>query len=94
MISPAIIRDVHVDDDLITFVLADGREVSAPTSWSVRLSRAAPAQRAIWNVGGAGTHVEWPAIDEHIGVWTLLGVPEDDVLEAAGFAMSRKAVRA
>jgi hypothetical protein len=38
--------------------------------------------------------VEWPAIDEHIGVWTLLGVPEDDVLEAAGFAMSRKAVRA
>ena len=77
-----------------TFVLADGREVSAPTSWSVRLLRATPAQRAIWNVGGAGTHVEWPAIDEHIGVWTLLGVPEDDVLEAAGFAMSRKAVRA
>jgi len=35
--------------------------------------------------------VEWPAIDEHIGVWTLLGVPEDDVLEAAGFAMPRKA---
>jgi Protein of unknown function (DUF2442) len=94
MISPAIIRDVHVDDDLITFVLADGREVSAPTSWSVRLLRATPAQRAIWNVGGAGTHVEWPAIDEHIGVWTLLGVPEDDVLGAAGFAMSRKAVRA
>jgi hypothetical protein len=94
MISPAIIKDVHVDDDLITFVLADGREVSAPTSWSVRLLRAAPAQRAIWNVGGAGTHVEWPAIDEHIGVWTLLGVPEDDVLEAAGFAMSSKAVRA
>lgn len=93
MISPAIITDVHVDDDLITFVLADGREVSAPRSWSVRLLRAGPAQRAIWNVGGAGTHVEWPVIDEHVGVWTLLGVPEDDVLEAAGFAMSRKAVR-
>lgn len=94
MISPAIITDVHVDDDLITFVLADGREVSAPTSWSVRLSRAAPAERAIWQVGGAGTHVEWPALDEHIGVWTLLGVPEDDVLEAAGFEMAHKSVRA
>jgi hypothetical protein len=94
MISPAIIRDVKVDDDLIRFVLADGREVSAPTIWSLRLSRATPTERAIWNVGGAGTHVEWPAIDEHIGVWTLLGVPEDDVLEAAGFAMSRKTVRA
>jgi hypothetical protein len=94
VISPAIIRDVQVDDDLITFVLADGREVSAPTSWSVRLSRATPSERAIWKLGGGGTHVEWPAIDEHVGVWTLLGVPEDDVLEAAGFAMSRKAVRA
>lgn len=94
MISPAIITDVHVDDDLITFVLADGREVSAPTSWSVRLSRAAPAERAIWQVGGAGTHVEWPALDEHIGVWALLGVPEDDVLEAAGFEMAHKSVRA
>jgi hypothetical protein len=94
MISPAIIKDVHVDDDLITFVLADGREVSAPTSWSVRLSRAAPAERAIWQVGGAGTHVEWPALDEHIGVWTLLGVPEDGVLEAAGFEMAHKSVRA
>jgi len=94
MISPAIIRDVHVDDDLITFVLADGREVSAPTSWSLRLLRATTAQRATWKVGGAGTHVEWPTLDEHIGVWTLLGLPEDDVLEAAGFAMSRKTVRA
>ena len=94
MISPAIIKDVKVDDDLITFALADGREVSAPTSWSVRLSRATPTERTMWKVGGAGTHVEWPAIDEHIGVWTLLGVPEDDVLEAAGFAIARKAVRA
>jgi len=33
--------------------------------------------------------VEWPSIDEHIGVWTLLGVPEDAVLEAAGFQMER-----
>jgi hypothetical protein len=38
--------------------------------------------------------VEWPAIDEHIGVWTLLGVPEDDVLEAAGFRTPRRAVHA
>jgi hypothetical protein len=43
---------------------------------------------------GAGTHVEWPSIDEHVGVWTLLGVPEDDVLEAAGFTMEHRAARA
>lgn len=92
MISQAIVTDVRVDDERITFVLADGRELSAPTSWSARLSRASAAERATWRVGGAGTHVEWPAIDEHIGVWTLLGVPEDEVLEAAGFALTRKAV--
>jgi len=32
MIQPAIVRDVRVDDALITFVLTDGREVSAPTT--------------------------------------------------------------
>lgn len=94
MISPAIVKDVRVDDDLITFVLVDGREVSAPTSWSARLSLATPAERASWKVGGAGTHVEWPSIDEHVGVWTLLGVPEDEVLEAARFTMAHRAASA
>lgn len=45
MIQPAIVRDVRVDDALITFVLTDGREVSAPTSWSRRLTAANPSQR-------------------------------------------------
>ena len=30
-----------------------------------------------------GLIVEWPEIDEHIGVWSLLGVPEDELLAAA-----------
>lgn len=92
--NPAIIKDVRVDDQNITFVLTDGRAVSAPTSWSDRLTRASEDERRNWQVGGFGTYVEWPAIDEHIGVWTLLGVPEDDALEAAGFQVSRSAVRA
>jgi hypothetical protein len=37
--------------------------------------------------------VEWPAIDEHIGLWTLLGVPEEEVLEAVGFDVNRNSVR-
>jgi hypothetical protein len=89
----ALIRDVRVDDQQITFMLTDGREVSAPTSWSARLTRANPKQRATWLLGGFGTHVEWPAIDEHIGLWTLLGVPEEEVLEAAGFDIDRNSVR-
>ena len=89
----ALIGDVHVDDQQITFVLTDGREVSAPTSWSQRLTDASSKDRAGWRVGGFGTYVEWPAIDEHIGLWTLLGVSEEDVMAAAGFDIDRSSVR-
>jgi len=92
MMNPAIVSDVLVSDARLTFGLADGRFVACPTSWSARLVRATREQRAAWRIGGFGTHVEWPAIDEHIGVWALLGVPEDDVLEAAGFSTPRRAV--
>jgi Protein of unknown function (DUF2442) len=89
MMQPAVITDVRVDDRAITFVLSDGRELSVPTTWSRRLSSAKADDRAKWEIGGTGTYVEWPTIDEHIGVWTMLGVPEDEVLEAAGFEMER-----
>ena len=89
----ALIRKVRVDDQQITFILTDGREVSAPTSWSARLTEATQEQRAASRIGGFGTYVEWPAIDEHIGLWTLLGVSEEDVLAAAGFDIDRTSVR-
>jgi hypothetical protein len=94
MIEPAIVTDARVDDERITFVLADGREVSVPTTWSRRLAAATPAERGAFRVIDAGTVVEWPAIDEHIGVWTLLGVPEEDVLRAAGFEVGSAPWRA
>jgi hypothetical protein len=92
-VKTALIRDVHVDDQQITFSLTDGREVSAPTSWSARLMQATQKQRAASRIGGFGTYVEWPSIDEHIGLWTLLGVSEEDVMEAAGFDVDRSSVR-
>jgi hypothetical protein len=91
-VKTALIKDVRVDDEQITFILTDGREVSAPTSWSTRLVQATGEQRATSRIGGFGTYVEWPAIDEHIGLWTLLGVSEEDVMEAAGFETGRSSV--
>jgi len=90
----AVITSVSVDDDLITFRLADGRLVSAPTAWSPRLVGASEAERQDYLVDGAGVVVEWPSIDEHIGLWTLLGVPEEVVLEAAGFEIRRQTLSA
>ena len=84
-IQPAIIRDVDVDAEWLTLRLTDGRELKAPTATSDRLVHATPAQRENWTLEALGTAVHWPDLDEDIGVWTLLGVPEDVVLEAAGF---------
>ena len=49
--------------------------------------------RSHWHVRRAGTYVEWPSIDEHIGVWTLLGVSEGTVLGTAGFTMGKASAR-
>ena len=81
----AAITSADVDDDLITFRLSDGRVLSAPTAWSTRLHAASAEERGGYEISASGTVVEWPALDEHIGLWTLLGVPEADVLESAGF---------
>lgn len=84
-----VIASARVDDEHITFVLSDGRVVAAPTAWSPRLLEATAEQRADHRVDDAGIIVEWPSIDEHIGLWTLLGVPEDVVLESADFEVKR-----
>lgn len=92
--TPAVIASALVDDEHIAFTLTDGRVISAPTSWSQRLLTATAEQRADYRIAGLGTHVEWPLIDEDIGLWTLLGVPEDEVLRAAGFDVGRESVSA
>ncbi len=89
----AIVQDVRVDDSLITFVLADGREVAAPTTWSRRLSSATQAERDNFEIEPEGLIVAWPVLDEHVGVWTLLGVSEEDAMSAAGLKMLQSAER-
>lgn len=84
-LTPAMIETVHTTDDQISVALRDGRHLAMPIAWSSRLALASVADRDTWRIIGAGTGVEWPTRDEHIGVWTFLGVPEDDALEAAGF---------
>jgi hypothetical protein len=93
MTRPAVVHHVRVDDELVTFVLADGREISAPTRWSRRLAAATPAERAAFEIESEGLIVAWPRIDEHIGVWTLLGVSEEEAFLAAGLEVFQPARR-
>lgn len=64
--------DVEVDDSALHFVLADGREISAPLEWFPRLRDATPEQRRHWQFIGKGIGVHWPDIDEDIAVSTLM----------------------
>jgi hypothetical protein len=88
----ATIIDVHVDDQHIAFTLSDGRIVAAPTSWSHRLLEATAEERADRRIDELGIEVEWPALDGHIGLRAFLGVPEEEVLRAAGFQVNQESV--
>lgn len=64
--------DLVVEVDLFTVALADGRSLSVPLSWYPRLIQATEAERANWRLLSGGYAIEWPDLDEHIGVAGLL----------------------
>ncbi|MGI8896685.1 MAG: DUF2442 domain-containing protein [Casimicrobiaceae bacterium] len=64
--------DVSFTEDALRVVLADGREVSAPLLWFLRLLHATPEQRAKWALIGDGIGIHWPQVDEDIEVESLL----------------------
>ena len=64
--------DLSVADDPLTLILADGRTLSVPLAWYPRLAAATPTERNRWELLGDGYAIEWPDLDEHIGVAGLL----------------------
>jgi hypothetical protein len=64
--------DLTVASGRIMVNLADGRVLSVPLAWYPRLVHATDAERANWRLLGGGYAIEWPDLDEHIGVAGLL----------------------
>lgn len=64
--------DVSFKKNSLHFVLADGREISAPLEWFPKLRDASDADRANWRFIGNGIGVHWPSLDEDIAVSTLM----------------------
>ena len=64
--------DVSFTKDALHFVLADGREISAPLEWFPRLRDASDKDRQDWRLIGNGIGVHWPKIDEDIAISTLM----------------------
>ena len=83
----ALAVDVKCDSRGIHVRLDDARELSAPLL--PFLKEALPAERRHCRIGGWGTEIYWPDLDEVVGVDYVLGVPEDDLLDYAGFKTYR-----
>ena len=64
--------DLAFTRDSLTVALADGRSLSVPLAWYPRLTHATEGERAHWHLLGGGYAIEWPDLDEHIGVAGLL----------------------
>jgi len=70
------VRDVSVSEDELSVALMDGRTITVPLAWYPRLANATPAQRANWELAGAGYGIHWPEIDEDLSTEGLLrGIP-------------------
>jgi len=59
---------VECTDEALSVALADGRRVVVPLSWYPRLWHASEGERANWRLLGDGYAIEWPDLDEHIGI--------------------------
>lgn len=63
---------VHVNDDMLSVDLADGRTISVPLVWFPRLSHGTTEERNKWRLIAGGRGIHWPDLDEDISVENLL----------------------
>ena len=63
---------VSVTSDNLSVQLQDGRTLVVPLSWYPRLVHGSETERQNWQILGDGYAIEWPDLDEHIGVEGLL----------------------
>jgi hypothetical protein len=69
--EPAAVQVTMTDEKLIVD-LADGRSIVVPLAWYPRLMYGSPQERQNWQLLGDGYAIEWPDLDEHIGIEGLL----------------------
>lgn len=61
-----------ISTDKLTIDLADGRSLVVPLTWYPRLAHGTEAERRHWQLVGDGYAIEWPDLDEHIGIEGLI----------------------
>jgi hypothetical protein len=66
------VREVTVSEDELAVALMDGRTITVPLAWYPRLLAGTSAQRARWELTGAGFGIHWPELDEDLSTEGLL----------------------
>ena len=69
--EPAAANITVTEDDLVVD-LVDGRRLIVPLAWYPRLMYATAAERQNFQLLGDGYAIEFPDLDEHIGIEGLL----------------------
>jgi hypothetical protein len=64
--------NVETTQEYLQVMLTDGRVLLIPLDWYPRLQHAAPTERTNWHLLGDGYAIEWPDLDEQIGVEGLI----------------------
>ncbi|MGF1601500.1 MAG: DUF2442 domain-containing protein [Thermosynechococcaceae cyanobacterium] len=67
-----LVAQVSLTDKKLVVDLVDGRSLVIPLSWYPRLLNASSEERQNWQLLGDGYAIEWPDLDEHIGIEGLL----------------------
>ncbi len=70
--TSALARAVEFDDEMMRVSLTDGRVIGVPLAWFPLLLNATPEQRGRCEIGGGGTSLHWPKIDEDLSVAGLM----------------------
>lgn len=70
--QPPRAAGVTISNGYLIVELADGRSLCVPLDWYPRLAHGSDSQRRNYQILGEGYAIEWPELDEHVGVEGLL----------------------
>ncbi len=66
------IKEVEITNEKLIVNLEDGRTIIIPLEWYPRLAYSSLSERENLRLLGDGYAIEWPDLDEHIGIEGLL----------------------
>lgn len=70
--TTALAKSVDLAEEMLHVLLTDGRRISVPIAWFPLLLRASVEQRTKYEIGGGGTSLHWPELDEDLSVAGLM----------------------